>query len=222
MRVKYDGEVKSGQFFMLKAWNNTSPLLSRPISICAQDENSITFLYLSIGKGTKIFTKLTDKDEIDLLGPLGNGFNESLSGKIALVGGGIGIAPLYLLGKRLKNSNIDTYLGFRDEIYFREEFEKISDKLNIYTESGKYGKKGFVTQDISNKNYDYIFSCGPTPMLNSLMEKVENKKTLYLSLEKRMGCGIGACLSCSQKTKNKMKTCCKDGPVFSAEEIFEC
>lgn len=220
MKVKFQEDIISGQFFMLKSWQSSTPLLARPISICDVEREIITFLYIVVGEGTKIFTKLKPSDKIEVLGPLGKGFDESLSGKIALVGGGIGIAPLYLLGKRLKYSTIDTYLGFRDEIYFTKEFEKISDNITIYTESGKYGKKGFVTQDLTNKSYDYIFSCGPMPMFKSLINVVDNKKTLYMSLENRMGCGIGACLSCSQKTKNGMRTVCKNGPVFTAEEVI--
>lgn len=221
MEVQYDKYVNSGQFFMLKKWHNASFLLSRPISVCDQKNDLITFLYLKIGKGTDVFARLKSGDFIEILGPLGNGFDEKLQGKIALIGGGIGIAPLYLAGKRYEGCDIDTYLGFKDEIYFTEEFKNISKNLYIYTQSGRYGIKGLVTKDFDEEKYDYIFACGPNPMLNSLKKIVKKKEKLYLSLEKRMGCGIGACLACSQRTNKGMKTVCKDGPVFRADEITE-
>lgn len=214
---------KAGQFYMIKCGGKkiTDPLLSRPISICDFEGKNLRFLYLKKGKGTILLSEKNPGDKLQMLGALGTGFDTKLAGKIALLGGGIGIAPLYFLAKNLKNSKIDTYLGYADKPYFAEEFEKVSNSLTIYTESGNAGKKGFVTRDFKPENYDYIFSCGPTPMLKALYNITEDKSKLYLSLEKRMACGMGACLGCVCKTEGGMKTVCKTGPVFRADELEE-
>jgi len=213
-------EVNPGQFFMVKSLEG-SYLLPRPISIYDYDGKILKLLYKVVGKGTKIFSKLKTEEKVQVLGPLGNGFPlEDIQGRIAIVGGGIGIAPLNYLVKNLKGLYIDTYLGFKEEIYSLDSFEKFSENLLIATESGSYGEKGFVTDFVNWENYDTIITCGPEIMMNKII-KTGNEKSIkvYASLERRMACGIGACLGCSVKTKEGIKRACKEGPVFSGEEL---
>ena len=190
-------EVNPGQFFMVKSLEG-SYLLPRPISIYDYDGKILKLLYKVVGKGTKIFSKLKTEEKVQVLGPLGNGFPlEDIKGKIALIGGGIGTAPLNYLVKSLKGLYIDTYLGFKEEIYSLKSFEEFSENLLIATESGSYGKKGFVTDFVNWENYDTIITCGPEIMMNKII-KTGNEKSIkvYASLERRMACGIGACLGC--------------------------
>ena len=213
-------EVNPGQFFMVKSLEG-SYLLPRPISIYDYDGKILKLLYKVVGKGTKIFSKLKTEEKVQVLGPLGNGFPlEDIQGRIAIVGGGIGIAPLNYLVKNLKGLYIDTYLGFKEEIYSLDSFEKFSENLLIATESGSYGEKGFVTDFVNWENYDTIITCGPEIMMNKII-KTGNEKSIkvYASLERRMACGIGACLGCSVKTKEGIKRASKEGPVFSGEEL---
>ena len=213
-------EVNPGQFFMVKSLEG-SYLLPRPISIYDYDGKILKLLYKVVGKGTKIFSKLKTEEKVQVLGPLGNGFPlEDIQGRIAIVGGGIGTAPLNYLVKNLKGLYIDTYLGFKEEIYSLDSFEKFSENLLIATESGSYGEKGFVTDFVNWENYDTIITCGPEIMMNKII-KTGNEKSIkvYASLERRMACGIGACLGCSVKTKEGIKRACKEGPVFSGEEL---
>lgn len=216
MVLKGDFEGKPGQFFMLKAWNGY-PLLARPLSICDKDEETITFLYLIVGKGTEILSKLHKDDEVDLLGPLGNGFQLEKGKKIALVAGGIGIAPLLYLAKSLEGS-VDLYAGYKYEPYFTEEFESCTDNIYISTEDGKFGTKGYVTSIIKDE-YDFVYVCGPNSMMEAV-QKLELQANVYLSLEAHMACGIGACLGCGVKTIDGVKRVCYDGPVFKASEVI--
>ncbi|MFO7887616.1 MAG: dihydroorotate dehydrogenase electron transfer subunit [Eubacteriales bacterium] len=213
-------EVNPGQFFMVKSLEG-SYLLPRPISVYDYDGKILKLLYKVVGKGTKIFSKLKIEEKVQILGPLGNGFPlEDIKGKVALIGGGIGTAPLNYLVKNLKGLYVDTYLGFKEEIYSLESFEKFSENLLVATESGSYGEKGFVTDFVNWENYDTIITCGPEIMMNKII-KTGNEKSIkiYASLERRMACGIGACLGCSVKTKEGIKRACKEGPVFSGEEL---
>lgn len=213
-----ENEVKAGQFYMLKLQGQT--FLPRPISICEKEENKITFLYAVVGKGTEEFSKLNEGDYISLTGPLGNGFNiDEELGKVALVCGGIGTAPMLELAKRLrakdKNKVIDVYAGFRDEIYLKEDLEKYANKVNITTNTGKYGHKGFVTEILKPEEYDTVLCCGPEVMMKAVIEMCKEKNVkIYVSMEKHMACGVGACLVCTCKTKDGFKRTCKDGPVF--------
>ena len=213
-----ENEVKAGQFYMLKLQGQT--FLPRPISICEKEENKITFLYAVVGKGTEEFSKLNEGDYISLTGPLGNGFNiDEELGKVALVCGGIGTAPMLELAKRLrakdKNKVIDVYAGFRDEIYLKEDLEKYANKVNITTNTGKYGHKGFVTEILKPEEYDTVLCCGPEVMMKAVIEMCKEKNVkIYVSMEKHMACGVGACLVCTCKTKYGFKRTCKDGPVF--------
>lgn len=215
--VEENQDIKCGQFYMLKV---DCALLPRPISICEKSENNLTFLYSVVGKGTEEISKLKKNEEINITGPLGNGFNvnEKL-GKVALVIGGIGIAPMLQVAKELKqNGNsevIDLYAGFRDEVYLINDFEKYVDNINLATNTGKHGIKGFVTDILDAKKYDVVLCCGPEIMMKKVIELCKDAGIkVYVSMEKHMACGVGACLVCTCKTKDGHKRTCKDGPVF--------
>lgn len=211
IRVEGKFEGKMGQFYMLRAWD-TYPLLSRPISIYDIDDNSISFLYKVFGEGTQIFSKLKEGDTIKLEGPYGNGY-EKVEGKVALVGGGIGIAPLYLVAKNIENC--DAYLGFRNEAILIDDFKELCNEVHVVTGDT------FVTDILDTERYDYILTCGPTPMMEKLVKMVEGTKTkIMVSLENHMACGVGACLVCTCKTKSGNKKTCKDGPVFWGEDVI--
>ena len=211
MRVEGKFKGKMGQFYMLRAWD-TYPLLSRPISIYDIDENSISFLYKVFGEGTQIFSRLREGDTINLEGPYGNGY-EKVEGKVALVGGGIGIAPLYLVAKNIENC--DAYLGFRNEAVLIEEYKELCNEVHVVTGDT------FITDILDIERYDYILTCGPTPMMEKLVKMVEGTKTrIMVSLENHMACGVGACLVCTCKTKSGNKKTCKDGPVFWGEDVI--
>ena len=211
--MEVEGQFKGemGQFYMLRAWDNY-PLLSRPISIHDINENSISFLYKVVGDGTKILSRLQVNDTIKLEGPYGNGY-EKVEGKVALVGGGIGVAPLYLVAKNIENC--DAYLGFRNEPILIDKYNKVCNEVNIAVGDT------FVTDIIDVNKYDYILTCGPTPMMEKLVKMTEKTDTkLFVSLENHMACGVGACLVCTCKTKFGNKKTCKDGPVFRGEDVI--
>lgn len=210
-----------GQFYMIRAWQN-EPILWRPISIHDVNDNSIEFLYKLEGKGTKILSNIRENEKVEIMGPLGNGFDlENITGKIAVVTGGIGIAPINYLIKNIKNSHIDLYAGFRDETYCLEEIDCFLDKSVVVTEDGSAGEKGYITDYFIPKEYDLVLCCGPEIMMDKIILTCrENKIPVYVSMEKRMACGIGACLVCTCKTKFGNKRACKDGPVFKGEDIL--
>nr|WP_300093867.1 dihydroorotate dehydrogenase electron transfer subunit [Sedimentibacter sp.] len=222
LTCEFTGDIKPGQFFMLKTLDN-SFLLPRPISVNDSCDNTVTFLYRTEGKGTTKISTLREDDELQLFGPLGNGFAiDSLDGKTAVVGGGIGIAPLLYLVKAL-GKKADVYLGFKDSenVYLVEEFRKYADKTIVVTEDGSDGEKGFVTDFISYKEYETVMTCGPEIMMNKIVKNcLENNVKCYVSLERRMACGMGVCLGCTVETKSGNKRACKDGPVFSSEELI--
>lgn len=214
MKLAGSYQAQMGQFCMLRAWDEI-PVLSRPISIYDVDEEGISFLYKVVGQGTEIFAKLKAGDKISIDGPYGNGF-PAVSGKIALVGGGIGVAPLYYTAKELKaaGNQVDCYLGFTDESVMEEEYRQLVDKVVVNI-------GGYIVDDVAVEEYDYIFTCGPKIMMQVLADKVKGTETkLYVSMENRMACGAGACLVCTCKTSDGNKKVCKDGPVFLAEEVF--
>lgn len=220
MTVEEKNQAAMGQFYMLRSWNEF-PVLSRPISVFDADEHSVSFLYKVVGKGTEIFKGLKEGDDITIDGPHGNGFPELKDKKkIALVGGGVGIAPLYLAAKTYKEQNpdciVDMYLGFSGEPILVEEYEHIADHVTVNV-------GGFVTDDIDPLVYDAIVTCGPGIMMKVLYKKcvsVGAKAPLYVSMENRMACGIGACLVCTCKTNKGNRKVCKDGPVFLGSEVF--
>ena len=219
--AEFKSEIKPGQFFMLKTLDN-SFLLPRPISVNDVNGNIVSFLYRIEGQGTKKISSLCANDEIQLFGPLGNGFDtEELKGKIAVIGGGIGIAPLLYLSKKL-GKRADVYLGYKDleNMYIVEEFKSFVDKTLIVTEDGSFGEKGFVTDYVLYDKYDAVVTCGPEIMMNKIVNNCRiNNIKCYISLEKRMACGMGACLGCTVETKDGNKRACKDGPVFNSEEL---
>lgn len=211
LKIEGNFEGKMGQFYMLRAWDKF-PLLSRPISIHDIEDNYISFLYKVVGQGTEILSTLKSNDSIKLEGPYGNGF-ENINGKIALVGGGMGVAPLYLAAKTL--DNIDVYMGFRDKPILLDEFKNISNNVHV-----AIGDK-LVTDIIEINNYDYIITCGPQIMMEKLVDMCNDTNTkIMISMENKMACGIGACLVCTCKTKFGNKKTCKDGPAFWGEEVI--
>ena len=219
MKVKKENQAAMGQFYMLRAWNEY-PVLSRPISVFDADPETVSFLYKVVGKGTEIFTKLKAGDEITLDGPHGNGFPE-VKGKIALVGGGVGIAPLYLTAKTLKkldpDTKVDIYLGFSGQPILTDRYEAVADQVKVNV-------GGFVTDDIDPREYDFILTCGLEIMMKVLYRKCRDLKAkapVYVSMENRMACGIGACLVCTCKTSKGNRRACKDGPVMLGNEVFD-
>lgn len=217
--IEFKDNIIPGQFFMLKSLNDEF-LLPRPISVNDCDENTVTFLYRLEGKGTKYISQLEAGKKIQAFGPLGNGFDiDKLKGKVAVIGGGIGTAPLLYLTKKL-GKKADVFLGFRDVVYEVNEFKKYTDKVMIATEDGSTGQKGYVTGLLNFNDYDCVVTCGPEIMMNTIIDTCgQLNKLCFVSLEKRMACGLGACLGCAIQTKNGMKRVCKDGPVFEISEL---
>ncbi|MBE6071375.1 MAG: dihydroorotate dehydrogenase electron transfer subunit [Clostridium butyricum] len=218
MVVEDSSEINAGQFYMLKHKGQT--LLPRPISISEKCGNKLTFIYAVVGTGTKEYAALKENDTISLTGPLGNGFDLNKEyGKVALVGGGIGVAPLLELSKKLrekdKDARIDFYAGFRDDIYLIDDFKKYVNEVKVSTNTGKHGHKGFVTEILNVEEYDTVLCCGPEVMMKAVVQMCKEKNVkVYISMEKHMACGVGACLVCTCKTKEGNKRTCKDGPVF--------
>ena len=199
--------------------------LRRPISICDWDEQSITIIYKVVGRGTELMSRMAVGSELDLLTGLGNGFDAEVEcQKPLLVGGGVGVPPLYRLAKELlaRGRNVSVVLGFNtaSEIFYADEFRAIGAEVYVSTVDGSEGVKGFVTDAIKENaiDFDYFYSCGPLPMLKALCGCCEVSGEL--SFEERMGCGFGACMGCSCKTLTGNKRICKDGPVMKREEII--
>jgi len=216
--AKNDEKIIPGQFYMLKAWDDSMPLM-RPISVYNVEDKQIHFLYKVVGKGTEWLSMLKKGDKIEMLGPLGNGFPiHEVFGKIALVGGGIGIPPLFETAKQLKKNGckVDALLGYKEKLFAFEPFEGVCENIFIASENGSEGYKGFITDIFHAQNYNAVFTCGPEIMMMKVKELCDTQKVpVWLSMESRMACGIGACLVCTCKTNEGMKRCCKDGPVFS-------
>ncbi len=212
--VACEDRPEPGQFYMLRGWER-EPLLARPISVGRVESGTLAFYYLVKGKGTRILQALKPADEILLFGPLGQSFPLE-TGRIALVGGGIGTAPLIELSHRLAEAP-DVFVGFLDHPYALEDFRAKS--LALATDSGKHGHKGFVTELFDPKDYDVVYSCGPTPMLAALKRMCAGKTKLYVSLEAHMACGVGACLGCTVPSGDTYVRVCREGPVFPAEEV---
>lgn len=221
---------QAGQFVNVRVSNTNEYLLRRPISICEinKKDNTFVMIYRAEGDGTKKISELKSGEQIDVLGPLGKGYNISSleKGQTALlVGGGIGVPPLYELAKKFQEAGVKTIhiLGFNNkrDVFYEEEFKKLGNTY-VATADGSYGEKGFVTDIIKENNIEYnkYYSCGPLPMLKALKEMNVDKEG-YLSLEERMACGIGACYACVCKTEfDEVARVCYDGPVFKAEQII--
>ncbi len=198
--------------------------LRRPISVCDYDDKSFTIIYKVVGEGTEDMSRMTKGQKLDILTGLGNGFSvKNHFSRPLLVGGGVGIPPLYNLCKVLQEQGKKptVVLGFNtaDEIFMSEEFEALGVDVIITTADGSRGVEGFVTAALPSIEFNYIYTCGPIPMLKALWDATPNVRGEY-SFEERMGCGFGACVGCTCKTKYGNKRICKDGPVLDREEII--
>ena len=197
--------------------------LRRPISVCDYDGETLTIVYKVVGKGTARMAAMVSGEKLDILTGLGNGYDLSLSGdKPVLLGGGVGVPPMYNLAKKLiaQGKEVTVILGFntQSEIFYENEFKALGCKVIVCTADGSYGVKGFATTPLSEIDYTYFYTCGPEPML-----KAVHKATVtsgQMSFEERMGCGFGACMGCSCKTLTGYKRICKEGPVMKKEEIL--
>lgn len=196
--------------------------LRRPISVYDCGDNFVTIIYKVVGHGTEQMSKMTVGEKLDVLTGLGNGYDLSLSGDAPLlIGGGVGVPPLYMLAKKLiKNGKkVSVILGFntKDEIFCEDDFKSLGADVTVTTVDGSYGVKGFVTNALP-ENYTHFYCCGPEPMLKAVYKFTQTSG--QLSFEERMGCGFGACMGCSCKTITGYKRICKDGPVMMKEEIL--
>ena len=211
----------TGQFVNLKL---DGFYLRRPISVCDFSDNSLTLIYKAVGKGTEYMSGLAEGEKLDILTGLGNGYNTAASGdKPLLVGGGVGVPPMFALAKKLisEGKSVSVILGFnsKSDVFYEEEFKTLGCKVFVTTVDGSYGLKGFVTNALEKvAGYTYFYTCGPEPMLKALYNATETSG--QFSFEERMGCGFGACMGCSCKTKYGNKRICKEGPVLVKEEII--
>lgn len=199
--------------------------LRRPISVCDCTDGVLTLIYKVVGKGTAQMAGMTGGEVLDVLTGLGNGYDLSKSGEEPLLlGGGVGVPPLYMLARKLRESGkkVTVILGFNaaDEIFYEDEFRALGCETFVATADGSVGDKGFVTDVLKNHalSYSYFYTCGPEPMLRAVYNATNTSG--QLSFEERMGCGFGACMGCSCKTKYGNKRICKDGPVLEKEEII--
>lgn len=221
--ANYNDNIQPGQFYMIKCWDDQLPLL-RPISVYNVEVDSIHFMYRIFGKGTEKIALLKKGSDIEILGPLGNGFPiQQVKGRIALVGGGIGIPPLYETAKKLLElgNKVDIYLGYKDELFAFEEFVDVAHNVFVTTENGNEGFKGYITDIFKPNRYNAVFTCGPEVMMFKIRDMCrEHNVPSWLSMEKHMACGVGACLVCNCDTKNGTLRTCKDGPVFFGNDLL--
>jgi dihydroorotate dehydrogenase electron transfer subunit len=227
--------TEPGQFVHVRIGDQLIfPLLRRPISICSvnPEYNRLTLIYRRTGVGTERLAKSRPGDRIDMLGPLGHGFPPESADdgmRALIIGGGVGVPPLYGLSQVLSDRGVQVthVLGFRSrkDIFYEDEFAALGETV-IVTEDGSNGRKGRVTDVLDKMDFDVAYACGPLPMLKAVSELI-TEKPLFLSLEQRMGCGVGACLACvmsaadKQDEKGYRRVCC-DGPVFKAGEVKLC
>ena len=209
-----------GQFVNIKL---DGFFLRRPISVCDCVGENLTLIYKTVGRGTEQMSRMKNGDELDLLTGLGNGYNTRTSGDSPLlVGGGVGVPPMYMLCKELisEGKKVTVVLGFnsKDDVFCEDEFKALGADVHISTADGTYGTKGFVTDVIKDLQYTFFYTCGPEPMFRA-MHKIMKTPGQY-SFEERMGCGFGACMGCSCKTLTGNKRICKEGPVMESEEII--
>ena len=196
--------------------------LRRPISVCDYDDQTLTIVYKVVGKGTEAMSRMAPGTKLDILTGLGNGYDLTLSGENpVLLGGGVGVPPMYNLAKKLvaEGKKVSVILGFNteSEIFYENEFRQLGCDVTVTTVDGSYGVKGFVT-DALPINYTYFYTCGPEPMLKAVYKATSTSG--QMSFEERMGCGFGACMGCSCKTLTGYKRICKEGPVMKKEEIL--
>ena len=214
------GVTNCGQFVNLKL---DGLFLRRPISVCDCENGELTLVYKVVGKGTEQMSKMNGGEVLDVLTGLGNGYDTSVSGEAPLlIGGGVGVPPMYMLCKKLINEGKKptVILGFNrsDEIFYEKEFEALGVKVMVSTVDGSYGVRGFVTDAMTDVDYSYFYTCGPEPMLKAVYRATNTSG--QFSFEERMGCGFGACMGCSCKTVTGYKRICKEGPVLCKEEIL--
>lgn len=223
-RMVLEGDTSAlcatGQFVNIKL---DGKFLRRPISVCDWDESTLTIIYKVVGGGTEQMAEMKAGEKLDILVGLGNGYDTSKSGSTPLLlGGGVGVPPMYALCKKLisEGKDVTVILGFNkaDEVFYEEEFKALGAKVYVTTADGSRGTKGFVTDVMKNLTYSYFFTCGPMPMFRAI-EATAVTSGQY-SFEERMGCGFGACMGCSCETKYGNKRICRDGPVLEREEII--
>jgi len=220
-----EGDTKdiknAGQFINIEL---ESLYLRRPISICDYDDKTVTIIYKVVGKGTEIMAELKAGAELDVLTGLGNGFNLNCQGdKPLLIGGGVGTPPMYRLCKDLlasgKKPTVILGFGSKEDLFFEDEFKKLGVDVYVSTVDGSVGTKGFVTDVMKDlKDYTYFYACGPMVMLKAICGATDVDGEV--SLEERMGCGFGACMGCTIKTKDGYRRVCKEGPVFGKESLI--
>ncbi len=208
-----------GQFVNIKLDGH---FLRRPISVCDYDSTTLTIIYKVVGHGTEEMSAM-HQGQLDILTGLGNGYDLTVSGeKPVLLGGGVGVPPMYRLAKDLvaQGKTVSVILGFntQSEVFYEEEFKTLGCHVTVTTADGSYGTKGFVTDALKNMDYSYFYTCGPEPMLRAVYQA--STTSGQMSFEERMGCGFGACMGCSCKTLTGYKRICKDGPVMTKEEIL--
>ena len=214
------GVTNCGQFVNLKL---DGLFLRRPISVCDCEGDELTLVYKVVGKGTEQMSEMKFGEKIDVLVGLGNGYDTSASGNSPLlIGGGVGVPPMYMLCKKLvsEGKTPTVILGFNkaDEIFYENEFKALGVRVIVATVDGSYGVRGFVTDAMANLDYSYFYTCGPEPMLKAVYRASSTGG--QFSFEERMGCGFGACMGCSCKTVTGYKRICKEGPVLCKEEIL--
>ncbi len=215
--------TRPGQFVEIEL---PGRFLRRPISVCDYDAQTLTLIYKVVGDGTAQMSELQAGEKLDLLTGLGNGFDaERAVERPLLVGGGVGVPPLYNLARRLiaRGLPVQVILGFNtaEEVFYAEEFRALGAEVTVTTVDGSAGVKGFVTTAIEQQGiaFDYFYACGPLPMLRALSE-ASGEVSGELSFEERMGCGFGGCMGCTCQTKSGPKRICKEGPVLKKEEIL--
>ena len=210
--------TRPGQFVNIRL---DGLFLRRPISVCDYDDETLTIIYKVVGEGTAKMAALPPHAELDILTGLGNGYDISKSKKPLVIGGGVGVPPLYNLTKTLlaagQQPTVILGFGTADEVFYEDAFKALGCKVYVTTVDGSHGIKGFVTDAMQGLDYDYFYTCGPMPMFRAV-ENTVNTSGQY-SFEERMGCGFGACMGCSCKTKGGYKRICKEGPVLEREEI---
>ena len=209
-----------GQFVNIKL---EGLFLRRPISVCDSVKDELTLIYKIVGEGTEQMSRMQAGKTLDVLTGLGNGYDTSLSGDAPLLlGGGVGVPPMYMLCKKLikEGKRVSVILGFntKDEVFYENEFRALGATVSVTTVDGSYGTRGFVTDVMKDTDYTYFFTCGPEPMLKAVYKTSVTGG--QFSFEERMGCGFGACMGCSCKTITGYKRICKEGPVMKKEEIL--
>ena len=210
----------SGQFVNIKL---EGKFLRRPISVCDCENGVLTLVYKVVGKGTEDMSRMKAGDRLDILTGLGNGYDLSPAGdRPLLLGGGVGVPPMYMLAKQLRaeGKQVSVILGFntKDEIFYEDEFRALGCDVTVATADGSYGVRGFVTSAMEGMDYTYFYTCGPEPMLKAVYSASATEG--QFSFEERMGCGFGACMGCSCKTVTGYKRICREGPVLRKEEIL--